>query len=438
MNPRNRKINIITLGCSKNLVDSEVLMRQIAAAGLEITHNEQHSDARTVIINTCGFIHDAREESIDTILGYIAAKKEGALDHVYVMGCLSERYKEELQREMGEVDAFFGVRNLKEIVDNLGIDYRKELIGERILATPGHYAYMKISEGCDRSCAFCAIPDIRGKHVSKSLEVLLEEARYLADRRVRELILIAQDASYYGLDLYKNQKLPDLVHRLCEVNGLEWIRIHYTYPKNFPLDLLSLMASNEKVCKYLDLPLQHINDGVLTKMRRQTTKKGIMQLLEHARTLVPDVAIRTTMLVGHPGEGETEFQELLDFVEDFRFDRLGVFTYSHEEGTPGHARFKDRIPQDVKVHRADAIMTVQQAIAAELNHGKIGRTCKVLLDGEEGGYYVGRTEHDSPEVDQEVIIKKSREDMQTGRFYRVNITGASEFDLLGEPSSDPE
>jgi len=424
-------INIITLGCSKNLVDSEVLMQQVHANGLKIIHNGPLSETGTVIINTCGFINDAKEESIDTILNWIRAKERGEVDHVYVMGCLSERYKEELQREIGEVDAYFGVHDLNEIVSILGIDYKKELTGERILATPKHFAYLKISEGCDRTCSFCAIPHIRGTHISRSMDDLLKEAEFLANGGVRELILIAQDTSYYGLDLYRQQKLTELVSLLSKVEGLDWIRIHYTYPSNFPLDLLSEMASNKKVCNYIDLPLQHINDTVLRNMRRNTTKAETIKLLETIRKMVPDAAIRTTMLVGHPGEREPEFQELREFIHEFRFDRLGVFTYSHEEGTHGYAVFKDLIPEKIKEQRANEIMNMQQNISLAMNREKIGKTFQVLVDTEELDYYVGRTEYDSPEVDQDVLIPKSHGALDIGQFYPVRISESSEFDLFG-------
>ncbi len=435
---RKFKINLITLGCSKNLVDSELLMGQVRANGLEIVHNANHSDAGTVIINTCGFINDAKTESIDTILQYIRAKERGEVDHVFVMGCLSERYKTELEKEIREVDAFFGVKDLKHIIAALGIDYRKELVGERFLATPGHYAYMKISEGCDRICSFCAIPNIRGKHVSKPMKTLIDEASGLVQKGVKELILIAQDASYYGLDIYKSQKLPELAARLSAIQGLEWVRIHYTYPGNFPLNLLSEMASNGNICNYIDIPLQHINDGVLKKMRRNTTRSETIRLLDAARKTVPDAAIRTTMLVGHPGETEKAFRELRDFVSDFRFDRLGVFTYSHEEGTWGYRHFKNSLREKAKEERAAEIMEVQQQISMELNSEKTGKTLKVLVDREEGEYYVGRTEFDSPGVDHEVFVLKDQKKLETGAFYPVSITEATEFDLYGKNFGEDE
>ncbi|MEA3479852.1 MAG: 30S ribosomal protein S12 methylthiotransferase RimO, partial [Bacteroidota bacterium] len=364
---RTNKINIITLGCSKNLVDSEVLMGQLNAGNIEVVHDSNETDARTVVINTCGFIHDAKEESINTILQFIRAKEEGDIDNVFVMGCLSERYKKDLENEIEEVDQYFGVNNVKEIVAVLGVDYRKELLGERILTTPKHYAYLKISEGCDRTCSFCSIPMIRGKHTSRPMNEILQEAGMLAGKGVKELILIAQDLSYYGLDLYKKQLLHDLVSGLTEIDGIEWIRLHYTYPANFPVDILPLMASNEKVCKYIDIPIQHISDGVLHRMRRASDQKSTIDLLRRFRKEIPSVAIRTTMLVGHPGEGEEEFEELKKFVREFRFDRLGVFPYSHEEGTYGFQHFTDDIPDNIKQGRADELMQIQQDISAELN-----------------------------------------------------------------------
>lgn len=427
-----KKINIITLGCSKNLVDSEKLMGQLNAGGVEVVHNSDDTDAGTVVINTCGFIHDAKEESVETILNFIRAKESGLIDNVYVMGCLSERYKKDLEKEMKEVDRYFGVNDLDEIVRTLGVDYRKELIGERQLTTPKHYAYLKISEGCDRTCSFCSIPMIRGKHRSQPVEELLKEAENLASKGVKELILIAQDLSYYGLDIYKKQKLTYLVDELSKINGIEWIRLHYTYPANFPLDILPVMAKNPKVCKYIDIPVQHVNDTVLTNMRRASDAKSTIELLHRFREEVPGVAIRTTLLVGHPGEGEKEFGELKEFVKEFRFDRLGVFTYSHEEGTYGYQHFIDDIPESIKQQRADELMQIQQEISGELNKAREGREFKVLIDREEGEYFIGRTEFDSPEVDNEVLIPKEHGELIPGSFYTLKITDATEYDLFGE------
>ena len=432
-NTQINKINIVTLGCSKNLVDSEKLMGQLnASSGIEVVHDSDDTDAGTVVINTCGFIHDAKEESVETILNFIKAKEAGLIDNVYVMGCLSERYKKDLEKEIREVDRYFGVNDLEEIVRTLGVDYKKELIGERQLTTPKHYAYLKISEGCDRTCSFCSIPLIRGKHKSRPIEELIHEAGILASKGVKELILIAQDLSYYGLDIYKEQKLTFLVNELSKIDGIEWIRLHYTYPANFPVEILALMATNEKVCRYIDIPIQHINDGVLSKMRRASDTKSTIDLLHRFRKEVPGVAIRTTMLVGHPGEGEKEFEELKEFIKDFRFDRLGVFPYSHEEGTYGFQHFKDEIPENIKQQRADELMQIQEGISAELNKTKIGKEFKVLIDREEGGYFIGRTEFDSPEVDNEVLINKDDKELIPGNFYPVKITKATEYDLFGE------
>ncbi len=425
------KINIVTLGCSKNLVDSENLMGQLNAGGVEVVHNSDDTDAGTVVINTCGFIHDAKEESVETILSFIRAKEAGLIDNVYVMGCLSERYKKDLEKEIKEVDRYFGVNDLDEIVKTLGVDYRKELIGERKLTTPKHYAYLKISEGCDRTCSFCSIPLIRGKHKSRPVEKLLKEAENLASKGVKELILIAQDLSYYGLDLYKKRKLTFLVNELSKINGIEWIRLHYTYPANFPTDILPVMAGNKKVCRYIDIPVQHINDGVLNRMRRASDAKSTIDLLHRFRKEVPGVAIRTTMLVGHPGEGEKEFEELKEFVKEFRFDRLGVFTYSHEEGTYGYEHFKDDVPEKIKQKRADEIMEIQQEISGELNKARQGKKYKVLIDRLEGEFYIGRTEFDSPEVDNEVLIPKDHGKLVLGNFYILEITDATEYDLFG-------
>ena len=408
-------------------------MGQLKANDFEIVHDSNDQDAGIVVINTCGFIHDAKQESIETILQYIRAKEEGKLKSVFVMGCLSERYKKDLENEISEVDQYFGVNDLENILRRLGAETRKDLIGERMLTTPSHYAYIKISEGCDRTCSFCSIPLIRGKHQSRPMEEIFREAESLAGKGVKELILIAQDLSYYGLDLYKEQKLKDLVQGLASVSGLEWIRLHYTYPGNFPLDILPLMASDKKVCRYIDIPLQHSHDKVLEKMRRLSSRDSTLKLLHRFRTEVPGLAVRTTMLVGHPGEGEREFSDLKDFITDYRFDRLGVFTYSHEEDTYAYQNFKDSIPEKVKQERADEIMDIQQNISKELNENKIGKQFRVIIDRQEGDYYVGRTEFDSPEVDNEVLIAANNADMKTGEFYEVQITEATEYDLIGEP-----
>ena len=426
------KIKVVTLGCSKNLVDSEILMKQLGTSQIELIPETSPHPADTVIINTCGFIQQAKEESIDTILRYVNYKRSGEISSLFVIGCLSERYKESLRSEIPEVDHYFGVNDLREIIVTLGLDYRKELVGERHLTTPGHYAYLKISEGCDRKCAFCAIPIIRGRHISRPIDELVRETENLANQGVKEIMLIAQDLSYYGLDLYKRQKLKDLLTALSKVNGIKWIRLHYAYPNRFPMDILPIMRENEKICSYLDIPLQHINDTVLQLMRRGSTKKETVDLLSVIRREVPGIALRTTLLTGHPGESDKEFDELERFVITTRFDRLGVFTYSHEEDTYGYNHYSDNIPEKVKTDRKERLMQTQQEISKELNNNKIGNLLKVIIDRLEGEYYIGRTEHDSPEVDNEVLIKGEGRELQTGEFYRVKITSADEFDLYGD------
>jgi ribosomal protein S12 methylthiotransferase len=427
-----RKVNIITLGCSKNLVDSEVLMRQLDATGINVVHDADLDNTDTVVLNTCGFIHDAKQESIDTILNYIQAKEDGLINELFVMGCLSERFKDELAREIPEVDKYFGVTDIQEITESLKVDFKKELLGERMITTPSHFAYLKIAEGCDRTCSFCAIPAIRGPHKSRTVESLVEEAQFLADKGVKELILIAQDLTYYGLDLYKSQELPRLVRELCSVKGIEWIRLHYAYPAKFPMELLQVMREEPKVCNYIDIPFQHINDQVLDKMRRVISTEQTKQLIEQLRLQVPELAIRTTMLVGHPGEDDQAFEELKAFVKEARFDRLGVFTYSEEEGTWGAENLKDDIDEKLKQARADELMLLQQEISASLNLSKIGRQFKVVIDRSEDDYYVGRTEYDSPEVDTEVLIKKAENVLQIGNFYNILIDSADDFDLFGK------
>jgi ribosomal protein S12 methylthiotransferase len=428
---KNDKIHVITLGCSKNLVDSEKLMRQLSEHNIAIEHDKDQSDARTVIINTCGFINDAKQESIDTILNHIKAKQQGLIDHVYVMGCLSERYADALKNEIPEVDKYFGVNNIKDIIESLGYNFKDNLIGERLVSTPSHYAYLKISEGCNRKCAFCAIPLIRGPYQSQSIKDLVHESKSLANKGVKELILIAQDLSYYGKDIDNTYQLPSLINQISEISGIEWIRLHYAYPLGFPKEIAHIMLNNPKVCKYLDIPFQHISDNMLKTMRRGLNKEKTIKLIESLRKEVPDLALRTTLLVGHPGEKEKDFEELVEFVKATRFERLGVFTYSHEEDTLAYKKMKDSIPAKVKMERADYIMKVQQGISEELNVAKIGKTYKVLIDGMEGDNYIGRTEYDSPEVDNEVIIKSAKK-LKTGSFYNVKITEASEFDLSGE------
>ena len=426
------KINIITLGCAKNLVDSEVLMRQLDASGFDIIHNSDDSDARTVIINTCGFINDAKQESIDTILKYVRAKNNDHIKYIYVIGCLSERYKKELPGEIPEVDGWFGVNDFKRIIRELGGNYKEELFGERLLATPSHYAYLKISEGCDRLCSFCAIPLIRGKQKSRSIKDLISETRYLAAKEVKELILIAQDLTAYGTDIDEKQALPELLAELTEIKGIEWIRLHYAYPANFPLKVLELIAGKKVICKYLDIPFQHISDKVLDRMHRSVSRSELLELIHRIREMVPGIAIRTTLLVGHPGEGEKEFKELMDFVKDQQFERLGVFTYSEEQGTFASKHYKDIIPERIKQKRLEEIMELQRNISLNINNKKIGNIFKVLIDSREGDFAVGRTEFDSPEVDNEVLVKDPEEKLEPGRFYKIKITGAENYDLSGE------
>lgn len=425
-----QKINIITLGCSKNLVDSEVLMGQLGERYRIVHDSDEKSDV--VIINTCGFIHDAKEESVDTILRAVEFKKSGDLKQVFVTGCLSQRYKKDLQEEIDHVDGFFGVNEIPEILKALNVDYKKELVGERKLTTPGHYAYLKVSEGCDRTCSFCAIPLIRGKHKSKTKDEIIAEARYLASKGVKELLLIAQDLTYYGIDIYHKRELADLVQRISQVEGIEWIRMHYVYPHAFPEELLRVIADNPKVCKYVDIPLQHISDRILRSMNRRIDSAGTISLIEKIKKEIPDVALRTTLIVGYPGETEEEFQGLIDFVEKCRFDRLGVFTYSAEEHTQAYL-LKDDIPEEVKQDRADRLMMLQQEISFELNKGKVGKTFKTLIDSMEGEHYVGRTEFDSPEVDNEVLIPVEGNNLQVGEFCNITVTKADFFDLYGQP-----
>mgnify|MGYP000199268051 CR=1 FL=1 len=426
---KKQKVNVVTLGCSKNLVDSEVLMRQLDDR-YEVA-NDSNDPSDIMIINTCGFIQDAKEESIDMILSAIEAKKAGQLQKVIVTGCLSQRYKSELAEEMSNVDGFFGVNDLPKILKTLEVDYKKELVGERHLTTPSHFAYLKISEGCDRSCAFCAIPLIRGKHVSKPFEEVVAEAENLTANGVKELLLIAQDLTYYGFDLYKKRRIAELINRLSEIDDIEWIRLHYAYPAGFPEDLLNVIQQNPKVCKYLDIPLQHINSRILQSMKRGLDGEKTRQLALSWRRKVPGIALRSTFIVGYPGETEEEFQQLLEFVREMRFDRLGVFQYSPEENTAAFA-LPDDVPETVKQEREDRLMQLQQQISLELNNEKIGNTYKVLIDKKEGGFYVGRTEFDSPEVDNEVLIPADNHDLQPGAFYNVKILRSDFYDLYGE------
>jgi len=427
-------INIVTLGCSKNLVDSEVLYTQLKGNGLEVTHEAKKDNASIVVINTCGFIDNAKQESIDTILRYVDAKEAGKIDKLYVTGCLSHRYKDDLEKEIPLVDAFFGTNELPRLLKALKADYKHELVGERFLTTPAHFAYLKIAEGCDRPCSFCAIPIMRGKHVSRNMDELVLEANSLAKKGTKELILIAQDLTFYGLDLKGGQtggrKLKELLERLSDVNGIEWIRLQYAYPAGFPLEILDTMAERENICRYLDMPLQSGSDAMLKHMRRLITREKTEALIETIREKVPGIAIRTTLISGYPGETEADFEETYSFVERMRFDRLGIFNYSHEENTHAYS-MEDNVPEDVKQERSDEIMALQQTISEELNQAKVGQTVKVLIDRKESGFFVGRTEFDSPEVDNEVLIP-AEQYARMGDFVQVKINKAEEFDLYGD------
>ncbi len=425
---KKNKINVVTLGCSKNVYDSEVLMGQLRASNKEVVHEEE---GNIVVINTCGFINNAKEESINTILEYVQKKEDGVVDKVFVTGCLSERYKPDLQKEIPNVDEYFGTTELPGLLKALGADYKHELIGERITTTPKNYAYFKIAEGCDRPCSFCAIPIMRGKHRSTPMEDLVVEAEKLAAKGVKELILIAQDLTYYGLDLYKKRNLAELLQKLAKVEGIEWIRLHYAFPTGFPMDVLDVMRSEPKICNYIDIPLQHISDSILKSMRRGTTKAKTTKLLEEFRAAVPEMAIRTTLIVGYPGETEEDFQTLKQWVKDMRFERLGCFTYSHEENTHAY-NLEDDVPEEVKMDRANEIMEIQSQISWELNQQKIGKEFRVVIDRKEGGYFVGRTEFDSPDVDNEVLINAENDYLRTGEFFTVKITAAEDFDLYAE------
>lgn len=429
---RKNKINVVTLGCSKNIYDSEVLMGQLAANGKDVTHEApEKEEGNIIVINTCGFIDNAKQESIDTILSYAEKKDRGLVDKVFVTGCLSERYKPDLEREIPDIDAWFGTRDLPKLLKALGADYKHELVGERLTTTPQHFAYMKISEGCDRPCSFCAIPLMRGGHRSTPIEDLVKEAGKLASKGVRELILIAQDLTYYGLDIYKKRALADLLRELVKVEGIEWIRLHYLFPTGFPEDVLDVIREEPKVCNYIDIPLQHIADPILKSMRRGTTKERTDALLSMMREKVPGIAIRTTLITGYPGETQEDFQTMKEWVREQRFDRLGVFTYSHEENTHAFA-LEDDVPDEVKQERADAIMAVQSEISEELNQKKIGRTFKVLIDRKEGDHFVGRTEFDSPDVDNEVLIPAGENYLRIGDFVQVEIVGSEAYDLFGK------
>lgn len=429
------KINIITLGCSKNLVDSELLLSQLKGNNMDAHHERAKDDANIIVVNTCGFIETAKQESIDTILQYVEEKEKGNIDKLYVTGCLSHRYKDDLAAEIPQVDSWFGTLELPGLLKTLGADYKHELIGERIITTPSHYAYFKISEGCNRPCSFCAIPLMRGNHVSKSIEDLVKEAKGLARSGVKELLLIAQDSTYYGLDLYGERKLADLLNNLADVEGIDWIRLHYAYPSQFPMDALEVMSRRDNICNYLDIPLQHISDNMLKTMRRGITKRRTMELIDTIRQKVPGISLRTTMLIGHPGETDADFKDLMKFVEDYEFDRLGVFTYSHEDNTHAYS-LPDDVPAEVKEERADELMNLQQEISLKKNEEKIGKTYKVLFDRVDGNYFIGRTEADSPEVDNEVLVLKKDNFARIGDFANVKITSAEDFDLYGTIVND--
>lgn len=428
---RKNKVNVVTLGCSKNIFDSEVLMGQLKANNFEAEHESKNDDAAIVIINTCGFIDNAKEESVNTILQFAEAKEKGYVEKVYVTGCLSERYKHDLEKEIPEVDAWFGTRDLPRILKTLKADYKHELVGERILTTPQHYAYLKISEGCDRPCSFCAIPLMRGKHVSTPIEQLVVQAKNLAKNGTKELIMIAQDSTYYGLDIYGKRNLAELLTKLSDVDGIDWIRLHYAFPSGFPMDVLDVMRDNPKVCNYLDMPLQHITDNMLKSMKRGTTKQKTIDLVNEIRDKVSGVTLRTTLIAGYPGETEKDHEEMLRWVEDTRFDRLGIFTYSHEENT-GAYDLKDDVPAEVKQARAEAVMGVQQGISFAINQQKVGNTYKVLFDRKEGDWFIGRSEADSPEVDNEVLVSAKETYVRIGDFANVKIEKAEEFDLYGK------
>ncbi|GAB5564402.1 MAG: 30S ribosomal protein S12 methylthiotransferase RimO [Winogradskyella sp.] len=428
---KKNRINVVTLGCSKNVYDSEVLMGQLKASGKDVVHEQE---GNVVVINTCGFINNAKEESVNTILHYMQKKEEGDVDKVFVTGCLSERYKPDLQKEIPNVDQYFGTTELPSLLKALGADYKHELIGERLTTTPKNYAYLKIAEGCDRPCSFCAIPLMRGKHKSTPIEELVTEAEKLAANGVKELILIAQDLTYYGLDLYKKRNLAELLENLVKVEGIDWIRLHYAFPTGFPMDVLDVMNRESKICNYLDIPLQHISDSILKSMRRGTTKEKTTKLLKQFRAAVPEMTIRTTLIVGYPGETEEDFQTLKEWVKEMRFERLGCFTYSHEENTHAY-NLEDDVPEEVKLQRANEIMEIQSQISWELNQQKIGQEFKVVIDRKEGNYFVGRTEFDSPDVDNEVLIDATATYLKTGEFTTVKIIEAEDFDLYGEVTS---
>ncbi len=432
-NRKHNKINVITMGCSKNLYDSEVLMGQLKANDKTVVHEEE---GNIVVVNTCGFIDNAKEESVNTILEQIQKKKTGAIDQLFVTGCLSERYKPDLEKEMPQVDAYFGTTDLPQLLKALGADYKHELLGERVTTTPKNYAYFKVSEGCDRPCSFCAIPLMRGQHRSTPIEELVQRAENLARNGVKELLLIAQDLTYYGLDLYKERRLADLLKALVKVEGIEWIRMHYAFPTGFPMEVIEVMKTESKICNYLDIPLQHISDSILKSMRRGTTQKKTTDLIENIRGILPEIALRTTLIIGYPGETENDFEILKQWVKAMRFERLGCFTYSHEENTHAHT-LEDDVPQDIKQERANEIMKIQSEISWEQNQKKVGKTYRCVIDRKQGDYFVGRTEIDSPDVDNEVLIDAKRYYLKQGDFTTVEITEATDFDLYGIPANKP-
>lgn len=428
---KKNKVNVITLGCSKNIFDSEVLMGQLKANNIDVEHDSDSLEAQTVIINTCGFIENAKQESIDTILSAVDAKEQGLIEKVYVTGCLSERYKDDLEKEISDVDQYFGTRDLGQLLKTLKADYKHELVGERLLTTPNHSAYFKIAEGCDRPCSFCAIPLMRGKHKSTPIEELVKSAKSLAAKGTKELLMIAQDLTYYGLDLYKERKLADLLRQLSDVEGIDWMKLHYAFPTGFPMNVLDVMNERDNICNYLDMPLQHISDNVLKSMRRGTTMAKTNALIDQIRSKVPDIALRTTLIVGYPGETDKDFQQLYDWVEETKFERMGAFTYSHEENTHAFS-LEDDVPEEIKLQRVQALMDLQAGISMQSNEAKVGNTYKVLFDRIEGDYLIGRTEYDSPEVDNEVLVKKADGYTRIGDFAYVKITEADAFDLYGD------
>lgn len=429
---KKNKINVVTLGCAKNIFDSEVMMSQLKANNYEVEHESQSEDSAIVIVNTCGFIDSAKEESVNTIIQFAEAKEAGLIEKLFVTGCLSERYKDDLEKEIPDVDKYFGTKDLPKLLKVLRADYKKELVGERLLTTPSHYAYFKIAEGCDRPCSFCAIPLMRGKHVSTPMEELIESAKQLVANGTKEILLIAQDLTFYGLDIYKERKLAELLDKLAQIDGLDWIRLHYAYPAGFPMDVIEVMKKHDNICNYLDMPLQHGSTKVLKDMRRGITREKTTKLIQDIRAIIPDIAIRTTLIAGYPGETEEDFEEMMQWIEEMKFERLGIFPYSHEENTHAY-NFNDDVPQEIKQKRAEDVMELQASISWELNQQRIGKTYKVLFDKVEEGYFVGRTEFDSPEVDNEVLVPISEDNhIRIGDFANIEITSADHYDLYGK------